>query len=41
VADSFLPGDLDAEVAGFIEEFGEVSAHVGNKSADDFVGGDL
>jgi hypothetical protein len=40
VADALLSGDFDAEVAGFIEEFGEVGAHVRDKSADDLVGGD-
>jgi len=40
VADAFLFGNFDAEVTGFIEEFGEVTAHVRREGADDFVGGD-
>jgi hypothetical protein len=41
VAESFLSSDLDGEVAGCIEEFGEVAAHMRNESADDLVGSDL
>src|SRR5262249_36875109 len=40
MADAFIPGNLNAEVAGFIEELGEVAAHVRGDGADDFVGGD-
>src|SRR5262245_32824716 len=39
MADAFIPGDLNAEVTGFIEELSEVAAHVRGDGADDFVGG--
>jgi hypothetical protein len=40
MADAFLVGELDAEVAGPVEETGEVASHVRSKGTYDFVGGD-
>jgi hypothetical protein len=40
VADALCSRDLDAEVAVFIEELGEIAAHVRGERADDLVGGD-
>ena len=40
MADAFLLCHFDAEVTGFIEEFGRVGAHVRDKGSDDLIRGD-